>query len=563
MRDFPPELLAAVFTRCDLLTVACVCRHWREIVRTLDARVADQAAYALGLADELVPMPFEDVKDIAHVNVLNYIKLQFPGRRMHAWMWQRGRLAGIEGGNARNSIGVYCKHGHINQLKETCIRFGFGQKDISKSILELACGGGHISVLQYLVEELGVFTLGRAASNLASLPMLEYAIKHNLGPIPYSELLQKVCSRGDLEMAKFIIGTGQVSADDVRNWIPRNKKPVWLKHTPLVRLLVDEFSLGVSYLCTHLSDLSAVACESLPMMQYLIEQLGADTVLEIPLSVNIDISVFKYLMSTGLIGKPFDWELFEPGFIGHVCGRDDWSLMRCLVEELNADIPAAIEDTDWGLVNFMQGGTLSQIKYLFEHTGLTPDYIRAKGIVSELMDNAIAGALDDVVIYMVHTLIIPDGRDIREFVPLMCGCSSLSTISQLTQDVDLLPCMEDALREACTHDLDVVKYLISKGGTLEHIRAGDNEALQNAFGSEHLDIAKYLFEEMGLTLADARSNDNDILVSACCGGDLEMLRYLVEVVGMTKWDAINSQLPEVLDDLTYEVSHYLKTTFGM
>lgn len=150
--DIPTEILARIFADCNLLTVACVCRQWREIVHLLDETEANRAAYALGLVDELVPLPFRKVNDIAHPRTLAFVRELYPHRATNAWMWSRGARPAFKSRfTAVLACQIYVMHGHRAQLKQTMLDFDIRMHEVARVTDSLYDRGQSVEVYQNMV----------------------------------------------------------------------------------------------------------------------------------------------------------------------------------------------------------------------------------------------------------------------------------------------------------------------------------------------------------------------------------------------------------------------------
>nr|QBK86254.1 MAG: ankyrin repeat protein [Marseillevirus LCMAC102] len=124
-----------------------------------------------------------------------------------------------------------------------------------------------------------------------------------------------------------------------------------------------------------------------------------------------------------------------------------------------------------------------------------------------------------------------------------------------TESVTWKDCALQWSAERC--QLELVKYLISLGLTLEDVRKWDNYALRMCMhgilhreDANHLEIIKYLTSpnltpEGGLTLKDVRQTDNYILHWSIEEGYLETTKYLM---------GLGLNLKDVMSDNGYAIS---------
>eukprot|EP01104_Vermistella_antarctica_P009373 TRINITY_DN2411_c0_g1_i19.p1 TRINITY_DN2411_c0_g1~~TRINITY_DN2411_c0_g1_i19.p1 ORF type:complete len:477 (+),score=84.93 TRINITY_DN2411_c0_g1_i19:267-1697(+) len=204
------------------------------------------------------------------------------------------------------------------------------------------------------------------------------------------------------------------------------------------------------------------------------------------------------------------------------------------------------------------GGHLRAVEYLHEHADIEVEHVCAHdawAIISACENGHLP------VVQYLHSRFPTILHNTHRNDDVDGGCASRAVLAACTgghRDVlvfltsigvrDVRANNNESLLWACRNGhLEIIRYLHEELGIdIDDIRStnlddsGDGQpgALSWSCREGHLSVVKYLHEECGLTDADVRARDVDALRYACVfGGPMDLIQYLHTEFGLTATDA--------------------------
>ena len=388
--------------------------------------------------------------------------------------------------------------------------------------LHLACHGGHINIVRYLMIEV----------------LCDYDVKNDNRSTP----VHLACEKGHLNIVRYLIEECKCDPEirDQLMYTPLHIACI-VGHTDIVRYLVqrgcnlearnDDQSTPVHFACSN---------NHLNIVRYLIDECGCDQEitgesLGTPLHFAClfgSIGIVRYLVQRGCNCEARTQQLFTP--LHCACQKGHIDIVQYLISKVLCDYNVRSASQSTPVHSACIGGHLNIVHYLVDECGCDPE-ITDQFLCSPLHFACLSGHID-IVRYLIQRGCNYEARDASQSTPVHLACKKghLSIVRYLVEECKCDPDIRGQLMYTPLHitcivgHTDIVRYLVQRGCNLEARNDDQSTPVHFACSNNHLNIVRYLIDECGCDQEITGESLGTPLHFACLFGSIGIVRYLVQ-----------------------------------